>query len=185
MTDATSATSLGQAMDELLQAYYLQYPDEKEVLAPLCGFIATAADPFVRSNLPGHITGSGFVIQGEEMLLIHHRYIKEWFQPGGHVDPGENPRQTALREIEEETGWHTIARPTHINPLVPIDIDAHLIPANPIKNEPEHWHIDFAYLLDPVELRAASDLEQNKWFAMSELTAPRLTRVIKKYLALK
>jgi ADP-ribose pyrophosphatase YjhB (NUDIX family) len=99
------------------------------------------------------ITGSGILIRNEKMLLIHHRYIKEWFQPGGHVDPGENPLQTALREIEEETGWHTTARPTNINPLVPIDIDAHLIPANPIKNEPEHWHIDFAYLLDPVELR--------------------------------
>ncbi len=185
MSDATSATSPGQAMDELLQSYYLQYPAEKAVLAPLCSFIANATDPFIRSNLPGHITGSGFVIQGEEMLLIHHRYIKEWFQPGGHVDPGENPLQTALREIEEETGWYTTARPTNSNPLVPIDIDAHLIPANPIKNEPEHWHIDFAYLLVPVELRAASDLEQNQWFAMSELTAPRLARVIQKYRALQ
>jgi len=24
--------------------------------------------------------------------------------PGGHVDPGETPRQTAIRELEEETG---------------------------------------------------------------------------------
>ncbi len=185
MSEAISTPSSGEAMDELLQAYYLQYPAEKVVLEPLCEFIRTATDPFVRSNLPGHITGSGFVIQGEEMLLIHHRYIKEWFQPGGHVDPGENPLQTALREIEEETGWHTTARPTNFNPLVPIDIDAHLIPANPIKNEPEHWHIDFAYLLDPVELRAASDLEQNKWFAMNDLTATRLARVIQKYRAIK
>jgi 8-oxo-dGTP pyrophosphatase MutT (NUDIX family) len=175
----------GQQMFALIQAYFSQFPEEKASLLPRCAFIAEAKDPFIRSNLPGHITGSGFVMRGDEMLLIHHRYIKEWFQPGGHVDPGENPRQSALREIEEETGWLTKAIATNPNPLVPFDIDAHLIPANPLKNEPEHWHIDFAYLLEPLEQRAASDQEEQQWFQMRDLDAPRLARVIKKYQGLR
>ena len=30
----------------------------------------------------------------------------QWAFPGGSIDPGENPRQTALRELEEEVGLH-------------------------------------------------------------------------------
>lgn len=29
-----------------------------------------------------HLTASGIVIKDDSVLLIFHRYIKEWFQPG-------------------------------------------------------------------------------------------------------
>jgi hypothetical protein len=89
-------------MFALIKAYFLQFPEEKTSLLPQCAFIEKAQDPFIRSNLPGHITGSGFVIRGDEMLLIHHRYIKEWFQPGGHVDPGENPYKQPYVKLEKK-----------------------------------------------------------------------------------
>ncbi|MFE9401126.1 NUDIX hydrolase [Streptomyces sp. NPDC006530] len=45
--------------------------------------------------------------QGAVFLL---RYDNEevgphWATPGGGLDPGESPRQGALRELREETGW--------------------------------------------------------------------------------
>ncbi|MEV0824087.1 NUDIX hydrolase [Nonomuraea rubra] len=38
------------------------------------------------------------------MMLVDHRKARAWLPPGGHVDPGEDPRRTVLREVEEELG---------------------------------------------------------------------------------
>lgn len=38
-----------------------------------------------------------------QVLLVHHR-IRGWVPPGGTVEPGEVPRQAAIRELKEETG---------------------------------------------------------------------------------
>ncbi|SDM98796.1 bis(5'-nucleosyl)-tetraphosphatase [Acetanaerobacterium elongatum] len=39
-----------------------------------------------------------------ELLLIKHRLGGHWSFPKGHVEQGETERQTALREVKEETG---------------------------------------------------------------------------------
>lgn len=41
---------------------------------------------------------------GLEVLLVRHRNGSHWSFPKGHVEEGEQERQTALREIREETG---------------------------------------------------------------------------------
>lgn len=38
------------------------------------------------------------------VLLIKNRYTDCWSFPKGHVEPGENEYQTAIRETKEETG---------------------------------------------------------------------------------
>ena len=38
-------------------------------------------------------------------LLIRHKNGGHWAFPKGHVETGETERQTALREIREETGY--------------------------------------------------------------------------------
>ena len=38
------------------------------------------------------------------ILLLVHRRLGIWLQPGGHVDPGETPWEAARRETVEETG---------------------------------------------------------------------------------
>ncbi len=121
-----------------------------------------------------HLTASGIVIRDDSVLLIFHRYIKEWFQPGGHIDDGEFPHIAAQREVLEETGWHTAL----LGDDVPVDIDIHLIPENPIKAEPEHWHIDCAFLLNPISQSTPTDPEVSKWFGFSEVTNERIKRVL-------
>jgi 8-oxo-dGTP pyrophosphatase MutT (NUDIX family) len=170
-------------MWEVILQYCLKYPNEADSLLEKTGFLQNIENPFPRNLLPGHITASGIVIRHQEMLLIKHRYIKEWFQPGGHVDPSEAPLVAAMREVAEETGWETIPSVKH-EQSIPIDIDVHLIPANPIKNEPEHLHIDFAYLLEPIRLGLASDPEAIQWAQLADCTAPRLARCVHKYLGL-
>jgi 8-oxo-dGTP pyrophosphatase MutT (NUDIX family) len=41
---------------------------------------------------------------GFELAVIKPRGRNVWALPKGHLDPGEKPEQTALREVFEETG---------------------------------------------------------------------------------
>jgi 8-oxo-dGTP diphosphatase len=51
---------------------------------------------------------AGCVIKDDEgkVLLIHRNTAKrtQWEIPGGEIDPGETPEQTAVRELKEELG---------------------------------------------------------------------------------
>lgn len=60
--------------------------DEETVLA--------AGGALWREELPGQ-----FVV-----LLVHRPRYDDWSWPKGKVNPGETLEQTALREVEEETG---------------------------------------------------------------------------------
>lgn len=42
--------------------------------------------------------------EGPRVLLIRHRYGGHWAFPKGHVEAGETERETAAREVREETG---------------------------------------------------------------------------------
>ncbi|MEA5010908.1 MAG: NUDIX domain-containing protein [Angelakisella sp.] len=39
-----------------------------------------------------------------DLVLLRHKFGGHWSFPKGHVEQGENERQTALREVKEETG---------------------------------------------------------------------------------
>jgi len=41
---------------------------------------------------------------GYELLMIRHKFGDHWSFPKGHVEHGESERQTAQREVKEETG---------------------------------------------------------------------------------
>jgi 8-oxo-dGTP pyrophosphatase MutT (NUDIX family) len=103
-----------------------------------------------RRTFPGHVTTSAFILDGErsQVLLIHHRSLARWLQPGGHYEPPDDLAQSALREAFEETGVEGLRLDSwHAASGIPIDIDSHLIPARPARDEPEHWHHDFRYLV--------------------------------------
>ncbi len=61
-------------------------------------------DPFAEHADPVHLTASGIVIGERGVLLLKHRRLGIWVQPGGHIDTGETPWEAALREVWEETG---------------------------------------------------------------------------------
>ena len=132
-----------------LDAQLARHPcaDEKESrdVAFVRAFLqAHPDDAHLRSQLAGHLTGSGFVLDStrRRVLLLHHGKLHRWLQPGGHGEGETDPRLIALREIEEETGL-TAADLEPFPGEDLLDVDVHPIPAR--KGEPAHDHLDLRY----------------------------------------
>jgi 8-oxo-dGTP pyrophosphatase MutT (NUDIX family) len=109
-------------------------------------FVLRHERPFDRAIAEGHLTGSAIVVSadGSRVLLLHHRKLDRWLQPGGHGDSGETTgEEVALREAREETGLRGLRlRPGAPRPL---DVDVHDIPAR--AGELAHEHLDLRYLV--------------------------------------
>src|SRR3989442_11402042 len=73
-------------------------------LRQIVEFVARHPDPFDRRIREGHLTGSAIVVStdGGRVLLLRHRKLQRWLQPGGHADPGGKGGETvALGEALE------------------------------------------------------------------------------------
>ncbi|MBW8880334.1 MAG: NUDIX domain-containing protein [Asticcacaulis sp.] len=139
---------------DVLRAYADRYPDEAEMAARSLDLLGTS-EGLARSDFPAHITASVLIPQGDGLLTVWHPHLKQWLQPGGHVDPGEDVLTAALREAREETGFDCVLDQDED---LPWDIDCLFVPANAKKNEPDHWHIDFRYRLRPVAMIGEPEL---------------------------
>jgi 8-oxo-dGTP pyrophosphatase MutT (NUDIX family) len=51
-----------------------------------------------------HRSAGGLVVRGASILLISTQSGRRWQLPKGHIEAGETPEQTAVREVREETG---------------------------------------------------------------------------------
>jgi 8-oxo-dGTP diphosphatase len=51
-----------------------------------------------------HLVAYFPVVDGEYILLVDHKNARRWLPTGGHVEPGEDPRTTVVRELHEELG---------------------------------------------------------------------------------
>jgi 8-oxo-dGTP pyrophosphatase MutT (NUDIX family) len=160
---------------------------EADDLAHIRDFVARHSDPFDRRIHEGHLTGSAVVLSesGARVLLLHHRKLQRWLQPGGHGHSGETSGEAvALREASEETGLEGLR--LHPTAPRPLDVDVHDIPAR--SGEPAHEHLDLRYLVvapEPAELRRCT-VETNdlRWFEWEGLDAlgldPGLRRALLK-----
>ncbi|MBP0631059.1 NUDIX domain-containing protein [Cupriavidus sp. AcVe19-1a] len=146
LTPRITANLQSNKLLEQAHHYLSFFPDEADRIAPLISRI-TVLKLYSRKTLPGHVTASGIVIESNRILMIHHPFLQIWIPPGGHIEPGESALQAAKREVFEETGLQTTEHHWHEKNIIPFDIDIHTIPENREKQEPEHFHYDFRFLL--------------------------------------
>jgi 8-oxo-dGTP pyrophosphatase MutT (NUDIX family) len=165
----------------LLHLYTKRFPDETGRTALFEGYLADNDSQGLidRKNFSGHITTSAFIVDPDtaEMLLLRHKSLNRWLQPGGHVEGSDvSLNESALREAMEETGIaadQLLYLPIHDIADVPFDIDSHYIPANPRKSEEGHYHHDWRYVFGFTGSREHSynknEATGMKWVSFSDL----------------
>ncbi len=134
---------------DALAGYVPSRPEEGQSLARIRRFLEESPDPFHRATPEGHVTGSAVVARpdGSAFLLVLHRKLGRWLQPGGHTEATDaSVLDTARREAREETGITVFETPAGHAIL---DVDVHSIPAH--GRNPAHSHFDIRYLLVTAE----------------------------------
>ncbi|WP_419841584.1 NUDIX hydrolase [Candidatus Poriferisodalis sp.] len=161
-------------------------------------FMARHPDALHRSCEVGHVTASAWVVSDDATkgLVLLHRKIGRWLQPGGHADGERALAGVALREATEETGIDGLEVWTE-----PIDIDIHLVVSRLVDShlavsdlavsdlvvghqavgqghaEPDHLHFDVRYLVRAPRHAVPSgnhESEQLRWIGRHQLDEPRL-----------
>ena len=167
-----------QPLLDMLRRYSTRYPDEAAVVAQIRQLIENAADCFERTCRPGHVTGSAWILTQDHTrcLLLHHRKLDRWLQPGGHADGQAEIEQVALREAQEESGLTQLELDGNPEDLVPLDIDVHVIPArldaagNIVEDAHEHHDIRFLVVASAdQELVLSEESNDLRWFSCQEV----------------
>ena len=112
-----------------------------------------------------------------------HAKIRAWLPPGGHVEANEDPVQTVLREVKEETGLNVSLVATYpkstVTGVIPLDIPFSIqIEDIHDPDEGDHQHIDFIYFTVPLGTKRLDqppiiDPTQWRWFTRAELSEGR------------
>lgn len=157
----------------LLQAYSTDWPEERGFVADIVFFLQKQPNFWQRTTLEGHLTGSAWIISPDAqwVLLLHHRKLNRWLQPGGHVDENdESMAETAQREAREECGVPDL---NWVSEDI-FDVDVHEIPEK--NTEPTHFHFDirFLFVLDKETIILHNVLETKgfSWVSVAELCSP-------------
>jgi 8-oxo-dGTP pyrophosphatase MutT (NUDIX family) len=154
----------GAALGAELAAVVPADPDERAALRRIAALLAGDGDPVDRDAItPGHVTASAFVLHpdGDRLLLVWHRKLQRWLQPGGHVDPGDpSTWAAARREVGEETGLAV-----EMVGSWPFDVDVHRVDHDGVAHE----HFDVRYLVTAQgEPKAGDGVDAVRWATLAE-----------------
>ena len=123
----------------------------------------------IRTTFPMHFTTSAIVFHpsGMSILLVKHKKYQKWVYPGGHADGDWNFLNSALREVQEETGLCAVTG--NCADGLPAFFAKFEIPA--LEREPAHQHLDATFLFwaeQNFEIKISAESTDMRWFALSD-----------------
>jgi mutator protein MutT len=124
------------------------------------------------------LAGVGAVVICSGKILLEKRNNEpgkgKWSIPGGLVELGETAEQTAVREVEEETGL-TVEKPEVVDVVSNVELDA---------DKRVRYHfviIDFFVKLKGGQLKAASDAAELRWVRLDDVESYLLTSTFREF----
>ncbi len=131
------------------------------------------------ANPPKHLVSYFAVVEGNYILLVDHRNAQLWLPTGGHVEPGEHPRDTVIRELKEELGLVTVR---------PVDAPLMVTCTTTVGLTAGHRDVSLWYVVDGSRKQVLSFDEQEfnavRWFRFNEVpferSDPHLRRFVEK-----
>ncbi|MDN4174910.1 NUDIX domain-containing protein [Nocardioides sp. SOB77] len=138
-------------------------------------------DGLQRGCRPDHVTASTLVVDatGTQVLLTLHAKAREWFQLGGHCEPGDATLAgAALREATEESGIAGLA----VDPQ-PVHLSEHAVPfcGGPLPDGRPVHHLDVRFVaVAPAEAAYAVSEESVdvRWWPVDVLPNPELAELV-------
>jgi 8-oxo-dGTP pyrophosphatase MutT (NUDIX family) len=161
----TSVTPFALSFLDRLAAHQPADARERASFERIREFVSGSPAAFSRTNPEGHITASAVVARREDsaFLLVWHRKLARWLQPGGHLEESDRSIfAAAVREAREETGLEGFTSPLGEGIF---DLDVHPIPAH--GPDPAHFHYDVRYLLLATPPEPAPRDGDVRWFTLS------------------
>jgi 8-oxo-dGTP diphosphatase len=127
---------------------------------------------------PKHLVSYIAVVDGREILLVDHKNAQLWLPPGGHVEPGEHPRETVKRELLEELGFsvgHDIGEPLMVTCTATVGLTSG-------HTDVSLWYVVTAARTQPVDYDA-NEFSGVRWFQYSEVPSHRVDPHLTRFLA--
>ncbi len=128
-----------------------------------------------------HLVSYFVMIDGDHLLLVDHINAEKWLPTGGHVEPGEHPRDTVIREAYEELKIQTLflqEQPVLISITETVGKTAG-------HTDVSLWYVISGNRTIPLEIDK-TEFHQCHWFHKNRLptnTDPHLSRFVSKYYA--
>lgn len=120
---------------------------------------------------------SGYLVQDDKVLLVHHNKLDKWVPPGGHLEEDELPADAAVREFKEETGIAVEVIPAYPSAFAgdsnstPIPLPFHMDVEIEGFDIPQIGHFFYVKAVDGVEAmqHQESELFAIDWFSKDDL----------------
>lgn len=129
-------------------------------------------DGLTRDCRPDHLTASTLVLSpdGTQVLLTLHAKAQQWFQFGGHCEPGDKTlAAAALREATEESGLVGL----RLDP-VPVQLSEHAVPFCGPAGDVHHLDVRFVAVAPPDSAYAVSEESLDvRWWPADAMPDPQ------------
>ena len=135
-----------QQLIQSLESYTTPFMEEAGMVGRARRFVLAHENCFDRTLVHAHVTGSAWVLNPARthVLMLHHRKLDLWLQPGGHADGDPDMLKVVLKETSEETGIDL--KDIHLLSEKVFDVDEHVV--YPSAHDDRHTHFDIRFLVE-------------------------------------